>query len=144
MGYYMEQTRSKFFISKENQEPALHALKLLGNKTELMSGGSYQGGRKVENWFSWVDMEDFLSSASLSEAMSTWSWEAELNDDGDIFDIQFDGEKIGQEELMFEAIAPYVEDGSYIQMLGEDGSQWRWIFKDGKVKEVFAKISFEE
>ena len=29
---------------------------------------------------------------------------------------------------MFNCIATFVEDGSYIEMVGEDGDLWRWVF----------------
>ena len=56
----------------------------------------------------------------------------------------FVGENYGDDKLLFDAIAPYVENDSYIQMHGEDGDLWRWIFKDEKFKQVSAKITFEE
>ena len=38
--------------------------------------------------------------------------------------------------------APYINDG-YIEMSGEDGERWRWIFKDGKCEEKFPGIVWE-
>ena len=56
--------------------------------------------------------------------------------------IYFEGEKYGDDDLIFNAIAPYVEDGSYIQMNGEDGAIWRWVFENGKCVEKQATITF--
>ena len=40
------------------------------------------------------------------------------------------------------AIAPYVEAGSYIEMYGEDGDKWRYVFDGKTVKEVYPKVEW--
>ena len=70
---------------------------------------------------------------------------AELDDDGNIIDLEFHGDKLAyDEDQMFQAVAPYVKSGSYIEMDGEDGSRWRWKFQDGKWKEVMAKLTWPD
>jgi len=64
--------------------------------------------------------------------------------DGNITEIDFVADYIGDPGSMFSKIAPYVKDGSYIEMRGEDGYHWKYIFSDGKCKEVTAKVSWEE
>ena len=70
----------------------------------------------------------------------------QLDDDGNITDIEFLGEKLGDELTAFEKIAPYVRSGSFLKMHGEDDERWRWVFKDGKCREVQAtvKVTWEE
>jgi len=41
----------------------------------------------------------------------------------------------------FEALAPYVEAGSYIEMAGTEGGAWRWMF-DGKTMSARFPIEF--
>ena len=36
------------------------------------------------------------------------------------------------------------QDGSYIWMMGEDGSQWRWVFQSGVCKEITAKVEWPD
>jgi hypothetical protein len=43
--------------------------------------------------------------------------------------MTFVGEKLTNDFEMFEAIASFVEKGSYIQMAGEDFLIWRWYFR---------------
>ena len=59
------------------------------------------------------------------------SYDFQLDTDGNITELEFIGEKLGNDFEMFQSIAPYVQDGSYIWMIGEDGSQWRWVFQSG-------------
>lgn len=73
-----------------------------------------------------------------------WAYDFELDETGNVTGIEFLGEKVGEDYWMFQSIAPYVKDGSFIEMLGEDGEQWRWVFKDGNCREITAKVSWEE
>lgn len=63
---------------------------------------------------------------------------------GNITELTFKGDKLGDDFEMFRSIAPYVQDGSYIWMMGEDGSQWRWVFQSGVCREVNAKVEWPE
>jgi len=77
--------------------------------------------------------------------LENYGYTAELDDDGNIIRLDFNRDKIAyDEDTMFQAIAPYVEDGSFIEMAGEDGDRWRWVFKDGKCKEVRAKVTWSD
>jgi len=58
--------------------------------------------------------------------------------------IYFNGEKFdGTEHEMFNSIAPFVEAGSYIEMLGEGGEIWRWVFDGETCEEKAATITFD-
>ena len=70
-----------------------------------------------------------------------YSFHAELDDEGAITGLEFVSEKISfDEDRMFQEIAPYVENGSYIEMEGEDSTRWRWLFKNGKCTQVKALL----
>jgi len=134
MGYYMYQMESDFTILKENHVRALGAIKALaGQETIEDSSGAH---------FSWVETQRFVQASTLEDALKEWRWDAELNDEGDLIDMYFEGQKYGDDEVLFNAIAPFVESGSYIQMRGEDDAIWRWVFEGGKVREVGASITF--
>jgi len=143
MGYCMEQIDSDFMIKAENVKAALQAIKKLAGKETIKDGS---GGH-----FSWVETSDFVKAKTLDKAMDAWRWEITgpepedpENDPAEFDAITFNGEKLGDDAILFNAIAPYVEKGSYIEMQGEDGSRWRWVFDGKKCKEVTAKISFDE
>lgn len=136
MGYYMNLMKADFKILKNNHDNILKAIKeLAGKETIKDSGGRH---------FSWVETRDFLEARHIEDAFKAWRWEVSFDENDDINDISFNGEKSGDDDIFFKAIAPFVVDGSYIQMQGEDGYIWRWIFKGKSVTEVPAKISFNE
>lgn len=63
---------------------------------------------------------------------------------GDITEIWFVGDRLGNDYEMFKAIAPYVEHGSFIEFVGEGGTLWRWVFKQGEMREILGKIVWED
>jgi len=143
MGYYMSQWNTRFFIPAEYKANALQAIKYLAQNEPSMRGKRRQSGKKVETWLSWVDMA-YLQDTTLYKALEKWRWTPAENEAGDIIDIRFDGEKLGDEALLFDALAPFVREGSYIEMHGEDETWWRWWFHNGGCHEVTPTILWGE
>jgi len=146
MGYCMNQRGSDILITTEQQKKAFKPVrkKLLDEVDEKGGGGSWKGGKKVESCYSWVNMSEIKRAKSLIDILNAFRWTPEIDDKGDIINVNFEGEKLGDDKILFDAIAPYVESGSYIEMIGEDDSLWRWIFKNKKCTEIGATITFEE
>lgn len=70
---------------------------------------------------------------------SGYNFDFDLN--GNIVKIELCCEAIGYDDTpLFNSIAPYVRNGSFIQMIDEEGNQWRWVFDNGKCKQVQPKI----
>ena len=138
MGYCMLQDKNDFTMKAENFDKALEAIKKLATQTDKMRfGGSFAG----------VDTDEFLNAKTLKEALDAWGIGIEQDGDNEEADINYihcHSEKLGQEAVVLEAIAPYVENDSYIEMHGEDGSIWRWIFLDGKFEEKMGKLVWDE
>lgn len=132
MGYCMQQRNSIFTIEKENVPKALEAIKKLVEKVDMLGGGgSYGPNGKTSSHYSWVDTLSFLKAETFQKAMEEWRWDVEVDATGEVNNIYFRGEKLGDDKILFDAIAPFVEKGSFIEMDGEDGTLWRWNF-DGK------------
>ena len=127
MGYCINMTQSDFTILNGNKDKALKLLK---------------GYAKKHKNISWVGSDVLINSNTLIEALEECRYEAEEDNEGNIVDISFTGNKLGEDEFIFNAIAPAVEDNSYIEMHGEDGCIWRWVFKGGQCKEVNGKIDW--
>jgi len=129
MGYCMDQVDSSFLLKEENQRAAYKAVK------EQMSDKSY----------SWVSAGWFKGLRDIYAVLEEWGYQPKLSEEtGDIIDLTFSGEKIGQELELFNVIAPFVEKGSFLEMSGEEGSVWRWVFDGTTCKEVYPKVSWEE
>lgn len=138
MGYYIDQIDSEFEIKAANVPFAWNALKQLfspNNGTIVDSSGIH---------FSWIESKDVVNAPTFAKAMSESRWDIETNDAGDVTGIWFNGEKYGDDDLVLGQIAPFVEDGSYIIMQGEDGERWKWKFKDGIFSEVRGRFVFDD
>jgi len=136
MGYCMTIMGDDFIIKRDQHAGALAAIKALaGDETITDSSGKH---------YRWTDTQEFLKATSLKDAMAAWRWHIEDSSilSGDIIGIDFWGEKMGDDIILFKAIAPYVVKNSYIQMNGEDGCIWRWVFDGTTCKEVEAQITF--
>lgn len=140
MGYHMDQVGSNFTIKKENIQKAWGSLIELFKieKKSIHDSSGYH--------YSWIDTASVLNARTFEEAMSEARWDVEINPlDGDIIDIYFNGEKFGGDEtIILGSIAPYVENGSYIIMQGEDGERWKWKFVDGVIEEIGGRFVFDD
>ena len=151
MGYYMDQMDSKFFVAAEHILAMVTAIHALASRHELMGGASYQNGEIVSRHFSWVN-NDFVDCHDVKELFRKWGWSIELKDKN-IVSIFFEGDKMGDDEVLMQAIAPYVEAGSYIEMRGEDSiphrvawqayTTWRWCFDGKTMVEKYPTITWE-
>lgn len=63
-----------------------------------------------------------------------------MDRDGSIVDIKVEGCILVEMREMLAAIAPWVQEGSYLSMFSDDGSRWRWSFQDGKCQEIPAEL----
>lgn len=135
MGYCISQHETNFNIKTEHKADALKAIKSLAGKETHKHNQSPH--------FSWVETAHFLKTETLEEALIVWRWHAKTDEKGNIVDLDFNGEKYGDCTVLFTAIAPYVTDGSFITMKGEDGAIFRWVFNNKTFKEQQAKVTVE-
>lgn len=135
MGYCIEQTDSNFIIKKENFRDALNNLKAVFTP-DKMTCIDYIGGNELPH-FSWVYTDMVLDAETLEEALEEIRYDPIFNDNGDIINVEFIGEKYGDEEIFFTALAPFVEKDSYISFEGEDGCKWTWYFNGKEVRQSY-------
>ena len=127
MGYCMRQVDAKFSLLKTKHADALKKLKTV----------------QAASPFDWASNKDVARATTLADAMEAFRWPVEHDADGNISSIRFEGEKAGDDKRFFETLAEFVDDGGFIEMHGEDGSRWRWIFSGGNVREQAAKVSWD-
>lgn len=138
MGYHMDQMGAKFRMAAGTLPYAFAAIRALhlGPKPGTVKDSTGYHYR-------WVDGETALKAKDLTEILDEWRWHITFNTlTGDCVGITFTGEKYGDEDVLFAAIAPYVDAGSYIEMEGEDGAQWRWVFDGTNFRETSPTVSW--
>lgn len=71
---------------------------------------------------------------SLELYLSHHGWDISTNDSGDVDMLQQTQHELCIVDI-FEPIAPFVKEGSFITFQGEDGTTFRWLFTGKKVIE---------
>ena len=148
MGYIITQLDSWFNIEAKHLDELLTEAKLLITpeaKEKNGAGGSTWRGKNipVEKHYAWVDEFGAVNAKTFKEVAKAFRWQIELDDEGDVYWIEFDGQKYGGDEMVFlNTIAPYVRKDSYIEMEGEEGERWKWYFDGETCVEHFAHINY--
>jgi hypothetical protein len=144
MGYYIRTPQTSFAIRTENLPRFFDLVSMLmsdENVEENGNGGSYNGAvGKTHSWYSWVNTDDVRRAVldrDIRRVFECWGYDLEstIEENGVshfYLDIRGGDAKIGDEEKFFAAIAPAVEDGSFIDVIGEDDGRWRWMWENGK------------
>lgn len=126
MGYNFRLIETKIHLPATAFPEALAAIRaMFGNGQETITDSSGPHYR-------WVETEICLAAKDLPEALEEWGYKATLDPaTGDLVDLTFQRYKIGDEDLLFNRLAPYTTAGSYLMAVGEDDSLWQWEF-DGQ------------
>jgi len=143
MGYYIRTPQTSFAIRTENLPRFFDLVSMLmsdENVEENGQGGSYSNGERTRSWYSWVNTDDVRRAVldrDIVRVFKMWGYELEIiSNDGGVMrfflDIRGGEAKIGDEDKFFAAIAPVVEDGSFIDVVGEEDAKWRWMWENGK------------
>lgn len=130
MGYYITLADADFAVPETDE--VLTVLKDANWKYhDWKRGGTYSGGRQTSRWFSWMPADYDKTVTSVKEVFELLGFDTDAHD-GLVRLMAYDS-KIGQEELFLAIVAPFVEDGSFLEWRGEDGSMWRHEVIEGKL-----------
>lgn len=128
MGYCVEINESTVSFDKKNIEKLIAKVKM--DFKEGMIDGR------------WIYESEVIKSANVEEFFD--SLRLAIYEEDDTYKIDYlSGEKLDGCELdLYNSMAEFSNDG-YIEYLGEDGEKWRYVFKDGKCKEVYPRLSWD-
>jgi hypothetical protein len=132
MGYYAEVTGARIKIVPDTDAKIYETLCALNKREDLKSGGSYSDGRKTASWFSWMSENYDETCATWQEIVEELGFDLDINDPNS-YQLTYHS-KVGDEEHFFRAMAPYIENGSFVSWRGEDGALWQWKFHDGQME----------
>ena len=149
MGYLMNQLDNYFNMEKETLNEALKVTKaLLTDEAKEQYGTTgyvMQGGEVTSRHYGFVQEENVAKANNFKDAAEAFRWDMWIDDEGDIYSTTFNGEKYTGSEITFlNAIAPYVREGSYIEMQGEEGERWKWFFDGKTCIEYEAQILYQD
>lgn len=125
MGEYLDVRHVNFEIKTDKKRAALQAIKSIQDPEGFVS-------------------PFYKDAKNLEYALLSWRWKPETNSAGDIIDITFVGEKLGDEHILFAALAPFVTAGSYIEASLGDGYLFRWYFNGKECIDQTPNITWPE
>jgi hypothetical protein len=123
MGYCVVVEHSNIAIDKNNVDKAI---RLLGELMEEVSCFSWVGTKTVK---------DCLERNDLVGALREWRYCFHESKDGDVSFNWFTGEKWGDDERLWAALAPVIDATAVIVYRGEDGNRWRYSFNGTNITE---------
>ena len=143
MGYTFQVLQSDWLIPKENIEKAYLALReLIGHET---INKDYVPNLQAKPHFSFVNPEEFETAPDLVSALKAWRYEVFEDEEG-LSDPYLIGDKrsLGDDELLFSVLAPYVQNHSFIELIGlDDVKFWRWNFINGELIRVEGELVYK-
>ena len=143
MGYCIDLIDQSFTIKAENRPFALEAIRALDPVGAVQGGGGMFSKDESYTCFRWMHGVRLAEMQTLQSALEAWRFQPEFSGNGDIVCLDFIGEKIGDERILFAAIAPFVERGSYLAFRGEDGHVWRYFFDGTAMMEQAGTIAWD-
>jgi hypothetical protein len=121
MGYGVKSTLTNVVIKKENFEKLFGVLSEEGLFPDETVADALEG--LIEDWF---------------------YFETLFKSNGDMWITDDYSENLRNQIDFFNKIAPYVEDGGEAHYRGEDGDQWKWVFRNGKLVTLYPQITWVE
>ena len=145
MGYLIkncvEQRGCDFTILSGKKVEALEFVrkKLLD---EVNKKGNSYGADNYNHSYLYVLNSSIIQAKTIEKLLLTFGYNPEVDETGNIISVNFEGEKLGQEYYLFEAIASFVQPYSWIEMEDENRDIWRWIFEDNTCRQIYAAVIF--
>lgn len=130
MGYDISQGTTRFHIAADQVARAYQLAATLRSPDALADaqGGVMSGGQDLARWYAFVNPQELDEARDLPSFLSAFRWRPTVAADGAVTGLTFTGSRADQSGLLFEAIGSCVFCGSFIEMAGEDGAMWRWVF----------------
>lgn len=155
MGYYAR-GYGHISIRQDQLAPAYEAMCELNQHDDMKNGGSWGGGGVDKEdtrpagmnyhparWFSWLDADYPTKCGDFDAVLKELGFDFSVTPLANelIYTLTYDN-KVGQEDLFFEAIAPFVSDGQ-VEWVGEDESFWKWQFENGEIRTLRGTVVYE-
>ena len=126
MGYYIDLVDAEWEITESPE--SLATIREMPTKYHAIKRGGSSNGEK---WFSWMNDTDIETAETVESVFQQLGFDTTTVEGG--FTLDSYSSKTGQEDLFLGVMAPFTKDGSYIEWRGEDGEQWRFSIREGRM-----------
>lgn len=147
MGYLVDYTFKDLIIPAKNIAECLKAINALykdGEPIGEASGGGWSNGKQASKWYGFTQNPPCSGYPSLEAALKAWRISSEYSS-GDLIVCKFKGEKLSDEEIMFQILAKFARATTQmvIRAEGEDGERWGFKFQNKQLIRVNARVVWE-
>ena len=137
MGYCITLKKEKFKITFDNLEPCLN--EILHTKNQWLKGAMLEAQKRIKYF------NHLPPNIQLVELVKQlWYFSFTVDVDWNIINVDYECDKVYDMDGFCNAMAPFVESGSFLEFKGEDGKQWRYVFRDKSWKKVEPQIIWPE
>lgn len=144
MGQKIRIIDSNFAIPYDYLDHAYKALCELNTKDVLKRGRALEDiyekpqdstsvSTNPNKWFYGMEWNYDEIYKSTEEILHALGFKTEILQSGDLEIVGFKGE-MGDEDFFLEDLAPFVEDGSYIEWINDDDLVWKYTFLQGDME----------
>jgi hypothetical protein len=137
MGYYIDLSDADWEIPETAE--VRQALKEMPEKFHAIKRGGSSNG---ESWFSWMSDESILNAETAQSIFDDLGFVTTSTDGG--FTLNGYSSKTGQEDLFLAVVAPFCKDGSYAEFTGEDGAEWQYSVRRGRMHYAEVMKKFDD
>ena len=147
MGYYHTIIEHNFRIPETGFAPICKHLLDSGftDPTEAVaSGKTFSGGKTDQVFYAWTCPERLIACVKdndLPGVFTEFGFDVKRDALGGIEGLLYDNKR-GDEDQLFAAIAPFMEDFQFVSYRGEDGAFYRYYFVDQEMKICEGEIVF--
>jgi hypothetical protein len=148
MGYYVDLTDYNLRLKPElDPQYVLQQLQATMFSDDVLlrrasGGASPQRGEVADyKWYSWTNTRKCRAATTLEEVLQEFFDDVCIASDG-TWELSHSN-KSGDEDVLLEYLAPYLQPGSYADWRGEDGSAWRWAFDGARMHMQLGRTVWE-
>jgi hypothetical protein len=150
MGYYVRMLSNEVRF-KDGLDPDGEVLQAVKDKlfepeyyAKHAGGGQHpkSGDLYKDRWYSWTSTEALREATSLEDFIGQFVEFVVIDDDGSL-SMCFES-KTGNERELFEALAPFIAPGSFIEWCGEGGEHYKWIFDGTAMRVAYGEVVYGE
>jgi len=73
---------------------------------------------------------------TVSHILIDSGYEIDVDESGNIVGFYTEGSDICDDDELYQAFAPFLRSGSFLELSNEQGDTWRWVFFDGNCKRI--------
>jgi hypothetical protein len=73
---------------------------------------------------------------SVVHILEESGYETDFDENGNIDGFTSDGSTLRDDDEFYQALAPFMQSGNFLELSNELGDTWRWVFFDGTCKRM--------